>query len=807
MLIKKILISIIIVGLLVAGTTQAVSNLWELFQEMGESLPTIEDRIPIAETCGIEQYTGTIQQNSDLLECLFSQGVEISNNQKLGATIPKVVASYESSLASKITSSATSLTLVSGVDDAGTSLSGYICFVIDEGTASREFVCGTASGTAISSMIRGIDMQDGNLEVTALKKSHRRGASIKISDYPILGVLARMLNGDETLPNIMSYASALSFTAASNEIPSVKYVDDTVVSGAPVASFDGKGIIEMATQEQLGSGAAASSSDSNAFLVASSAFYNVTSSATTSIPVTDTDGKLQQGYYDLAEAWIFTGAHTLSSTLGVSGVSTLATTSISDITISNGTINVETFTTVDSTTTNSLVVSGFSKLGNINEATINAGLTWSIAQDLNNVALTNANIDSGNITVTETTSTNLTVTGNIIGGTVTQLTVGAGLTWNVAQDLNSVALTNVNIDSGNSTVTDATSTNLTVSGYALLNNINSGTWQADVIADTYVNDNLTLDGSSIDNSAIGQTTASTSVFSNSTSTNLTVSGYSLLGSVNELTVGGGWTWSTAQDMNNVALTNINIDSGAILVTDTTTTNLTVSGNALIGIVTDGTWNGNVIGDDYINANLTLNGSSIYNTTIGQTNASTSVFTFTTSTASAVTSLRTTNLKIGNTILTSTATELNKLDTTSANVTATNLNTLTDGSSQTSLHRHGMSTGREIGTADGELLIPHGLGVVPTMIEIYATVNKDDEAPWSIGTATSTLDEGSIWFSADTSGIESGMSTTEIIFLDVEDTGADLWHGDLTTLDATNIGITLVETGTIADIQIQWKAWY
>jgi len=119
------------------------------------------------------------------------------------------------------------------------------------------------------------------------------------------------------------------------------------------------------------------------------------------------------------------------------------------------------------------------------------------------------------------------------------------------------------LDLNNLVVAQATTTNLTVSGYSLFGNINEGTWQGTAITDDYIDNNISVILGQIDNTAIGASNASTSVFSNSTSTNLAVSGYSLFGNVNELTVNGGWTWSSNQDINNVNFTNVDIDSGAI----------------------------------------------------------------------------------------------------------------------------------------------------------------------------------------------------------------------------------------------------
>lgn len=149
------------------------------------------------------------------------------------AAIPVSVATFQTSLQASITSSDTSMTLVNGTDKAGHSLSGYTCFNIDEGTSIEEFVCGTASGTSITSLIRGIDPVDGDLSVTALKKAHRRGASVKITNYPSLGILSRILNGNETLPNPITYGNGIGPVNAS-DLADKEYVL-SVVSGGTVS--------------------------------------------------------------------------------------------------------------------------------------------------------------------------------------------------------------------------------------------------------------------------------------------------------------------------------------------------------------------------------------------------------------------------------------------------------------------------------------------------------------------------------------------------------------------------------------------
>jgi len=170
--------------------------------------------------------------------------------ENVGASIPVSVAVFQTSLQTSISATATEMTLVSGTDKAGNALAGYMCFNLDEGTAKEEFVCGTVAGTAVTSMIRGIDPIDGDLEVTALKKAHSRGGSVKITNYPSLGIVSRILNGNETIPNAISYASGVGPTASS-DLADKEYVL-SVVSGGSV-TFE-KVVVSGTAGETIASG-------------------------------------------------------------------------------------------------------------------------------------------------------------------------------------------------------------------------------------------------------------------------------------------------------------------------------------------------------------------------------------------------------------------------------------------------------------------------------------------------------------------------------------------------------------------------
>ena len=158
-----------------------------------------------------------------------------NNNDGVGVALPATPALFETSLAAPITSTATSFTLTSNSVRGGGTLSGYSCFTIDEGSAQAEFACGTASGTAVTNVTRGISPSDGQTSIDALKFSHRRGANVKITNFPIIQLLRSQNNGDSTFENVLSYASAVVPSGA-DQLADVGYVLSVVNGGA--VSFD-----------------------------------------------------------------------------------------------------------------------------------------------------------------------------------------------------------------------------------------------------------------------------------------------------------------------------------------------------------------------------------------------------------------------------------------------------------------------------------------------------------------------------------------------------------------------------------------
>lgn len=256
----------------------------------------------------------------------YPVGLPQASQENVGATnaIESPVALFETSLASSISSSATSMSLVSATTlDGSTLASSTYSFIIDEGTASQEFVIADCTGTVCTNMERGISAITGSTSVTALQFAHRRGASVKITDAPILIKLTRIANGIGTFPNIISYTSHPTFTATTN-IVDKKYVDDTAFSGAGVidATTAARGVVELATQAETSAGTANGSS--GVLVIPNSTATSTYNSATAPlrVVVTKNDGLIDQNFLGLSA---YTGSININSGTGNSNI---ASTSI-----------------------------------------------------------------------------------------------------------------------------------------------------------------------------------------------------------------------------------------------------------------------------------------------------------------------------------------------------------------------------------------------------------------------------------------------------------------------------------------------
>lgn len=229
----------------------------------------------------------------------------------LGVQLPEGTGVFETSLASPISSSATSLTLTSNSIRGGGSISGYNCFTIDEGTASSETVCGTVSGTSVTSLTRGISQADGTTEDTDLQFSHRRGANIKITNFPLIQLLKQQNNGEATFENPLQYSASLATSTIASDnknLVNVELLNSTAfdVAGIVQATETSSGFVELATKMEQ-----ASSTPENRVLQAKNATSTYNSgTADLKVVVTQNDGKIDPGFIEITESSISLGTTT-----------------------------------------------------------------------------------------------------------------------------------------------------------------------------------------------------------------------------------------------------------------------------------------------------------------------------------------------------------------------------------------------------------------------------------------------------------------------------------------------------------------
>jgi len=243
------------------------------------------------------------------------------NTDAFGAiSIPSAPYLFQTTLSAAISSTENSMALVNGTLKDGTSLTGYQCFTVDTGTALAEYICGTASGTAITGLLRGINPLNPAATSTALAFAHRRGADVRISDFPILQVLKRLNDGTDSFPSRISLDSTIATsTFTTYNLVNKQYVDGVALQGSPTATTTTAGVVQIGTTAQIVAGTGMTGAYT--LVPAGSLFSQAWRSATT-VPVTNATGTLSSLFIDQKASYTWSGIHIFNAT------TTLATTTV-----------------------------------------------------------------------------------------------------------------------------------------------------------------------------------------------------------------------------------------------------------------------------------------------------------------------------------------------------------------------------------------------------------------------------------------------------------------------------------------------
>lgn len=147
------------------------------------------------------------------------------------STTPRIVADFESQLASAIAVAGTSFDLSSVTDDDGVALpDGVYCFTIDNGSSVKEYLMGSLVGSTVSS-VQSISRQGA--ATSGAQRAHRVGASCIITDFLAIKRIADILGGSQTLDggSPLSYDTAPSLSDG-KQLATVAYVLSVVTGGS-----------------------------------------------------------------------------------------------------------------------------------------------------------------------------------------------------------------------------------------------------------------------------------------------------------------------------------------------------------------------------------------------------------------------------------------------------------------------------------------------------------------------------------------------------------------------------------------------
>lgn len=143
---------------------------------------------------------------------------------------PKIIADFETQLATAIAIGGTSFTLSSATDDDGVAIpAGTYYFTVDNGSSAKEYLMGTVAGTAVTG-VYSVSRQ--GVETSGAVRAHRVGASVIITDFA-------------------TYK---------------KYMDGIALVSAPDADASTKGVVQQATQAQVDAGTATGSTSANLYV-------------------------------------------------------------------------------------------------------------------------------------------------------------------------------------------------------------------------------------------------------------------------------------------------------------------------------------------------------------------------------------------------------------------------------------------------------------------------------------------------------------------------------------------------------------
>lgn len=155
----------------------------------------------------------------------------------MSSKLTKVVANFETSLATKLASGATSGALTSVTDKNGVTLpNAKYCMIVDRGTGDEEHLLFDLTGNAMANII-SVSRQGVQTAGVQNLNGHRAGAKCYLTDFVNLKIIVDILNGDEAFDGTkpLKYDSAPALSDP-RHIPDKAYIDTSLANKAELAA-------------------------------------------------------------------------------------------------------------------------------------------------------------------------------------------------------------------------------------------------------------------------------------------------------------------------------------------------------------------------------------------------------------------------------------------------------------------------------------------------------------------------------------------------------------------------------------------
>ncbi len=268
--------------------------------------------------------------------------IENKIQQNLGAdtTLPIAGITYTLS-GSGISGSATSIGLSSltipqtGREIVDADLSSTFYITLEPGSRTRQEIvsCTTVSQSGSDNTATLSDCTRGLLPFTPYTASstyqfaHAGRSSVVFSNPPQLYNEFTSKGNDETITGIWSFPepTTASSTATKN------YADNLSFAGVSDSSLTQKGIVEMANKTEMANGSSTGGTTAPLFVPAQ--YFNATSSATSTVPVSGSNGKLSSGFIDQTANYTWSGTTVFSGNVSSTGSNSFATTSVQGVNV------------------------------------------------------------------------------------------------------------------------------------------------------------------------------------------------------------------------------------------------------------------------------------------------------------------------------------------------------------------------------------------------------------------------------------------------------------------------------------------